>query len=133
MTLPAERFVARCNEAAERFLQTVVVIDNEADYGGRAAGESSRTAQRARTGLLEAAVEAAPAASAADAPAPATSPTITADTALRADAEASEPATVPGPASSGVPDGAAVKLAVAAGGDGGQPQTRREHTDGSIL
>lgn len=52
MTNSAESFAARCTEAAERFLQTVVVIDNEAEFDDSREPESPRIAQKARTGLL---------------------------------------------------------------------------------
>jgi hypothetical protein len=57
MTDSAESFRARCTEAAEHFLQTVVVIDNEAEFDDSREPERPRIAQKARTGLLAATAE----------------------------------------------------------------------------
>jgi Response receiver domain len=53
MSHTAESFSARCSQAAERFLQTVVVIDNQAELGDRRGNEEPRTASKARTQLLQ--------------------------------------------------------------------------------
>ena len=52
MANSVEGFEARCREAAEHFLQTVVVIDNEAEFDGGPDSETPRVAERARTRLL---------------------------------------------------------------------------------
>lgn len=51
MAYSAESYYKRCFQAAERFVQTVVVIDNEAEFGNGVDRDAPRTAQRARTGL----------------------------------------------------------------------------------
>jgi hypothetical protein len=56
---PGEDFEARCRKAAVRFLQTVVVIDNEANMGEEP-DAGPQTAQAARTGLSQARISGEP-------------------------------------------------------------------------
>ena len=50
----AGSFAERCKDAAEQFLQTVVVIDNEAGFDGGFESANPKVAQRARIGLAPA-------------------------------------------------------------------------------
>jgi hypothetical protein len=57
MAYSAQSFAKRCQDAAEHFLQTVVVIDNEARFDDGYDSETPRIALRARTTVLTADIE----------------------------------------------------------------------------